>query len=99
MKKIIKALTFDAKHDGWDKSKGFVMRKVPMPVLDEKKNSSDATSVILKIRYAGVCGSDRGLWHRTAFKDLIHGSLEKEKKICASLDTNLWERSWKLEAW
>jgi len=80
MKKIIKALTFDAKHDGWDKSKGFVMRKVPMPVLDEKKNSSDATSVILKIRYAGVCGSDRGLWYRTAFRDLVHGSLQKEKK-------------------
>lgn len=80
MSKLIKALTFDLKKDGWDKSKGFVMREVPMPTLDEKKNKSDATSVILKIRYAGVCGSDRGLWYRTAFKDLVHSSLEKEKK-------------------
>lgn len=80
MKKTIKALTIDLKKDGWEKSKGFVMREVPMPVLDEKNNPDDSISVILKVCYAGVCGSDRGLWHRTAFKDLVHGSLEKEKK-------------------
>ena len=80
MKKTIKALTFDVKKDGWEKSRGFVLRDVPMPVLDEKKNPEDALSVILKIHYAGVCGSDRGLWHRTAFKDLVHSSLTKEKK-------------------
>ena len=77
--KFIKALTLDLEKDGWEKSRGFVMRSVPMPVLDEKKNLEDATCVILKIRYAGVCGSDRGLWYRTAFKDLIHSSLKKEK--------------------
>ncbi len=76
----VKALTFDTKHDGWDTSKGFVMREVPMPVLDEKANPEDALSVILKIRYAGVCGSDRGLWYRTAFKDLVHDSLKREGK-------------------
>jgi len=80
MTKLIKALTLDLKKDGWEKSRGFVMRDVPMPVLDEKKNPEDATCVILKIRYAAVCGSDRGLWYRIAFKDLIHGSLKKEKK-------------------
>lgn len=79
-KNFIKALTLDLKKDEWQKSRGFVMRDVPMPVLDEKKNPKDAMCVILKIRYAGVCGSDRGLWHRTAFKDLIHDSLKKEKK-------------------
>ncbi len=79
-KKLVKALTIDLKRDGWEGTRGFVMRDVPMPVLDEKKNPADATSVILKIRYAGVCGSDRGLWHRAAFKDLVHGSLAKEKK-------------------
>ena len=79
-KNTIQALTFDSREDGWDKSRGFVMREVPMPVLDEKSNPEDALSVILKMRYAGVCGSDRGLWYRKAFKDMVLGSLEREKK-------------------
>ncbi len=78
--KTVQALTLDIKEDGWEGNSGFVMRDVPMPVLDEKKNPDDALSVILKIRYAGVCGSDRGLWYRTAFKDMVHDSLAREKK-------------------
>jgi threonine 3-dehydrogenase len=74
----IKALTLNLE-DGWEK-KGFVLREVPMPTLDEAKNPEDALSVILKIKYAGVCGSDRGLWYRTAFKDMVHDSLAKEGK-------------------
>ena len=76
----IQALTFDKEKDGWEKSRGFISRNVPMPVLDESANKEDALSVILKIRYAGVCGTDRGLWYRAAFKDLMHRSLEWEKK-------------------
>ena len=78
--KTVNALSFDTQKDGWEKSKGFVMREVPMPVLDEKENPEDALSVVLKIRYAGVCGSDRGLWYRTAFRDLVHDSLAREEK-------------------
>lgn len=77
---MVKALTLDVEKDGWDASRGFVMREVPMPVLDEKRNPEDAVSVILKIRYAGVCGSDRGIWNRAAFKDLVHDSLKREGK-------------------
>jgi len=44
-KATVQALTFDTKEDGWEKSTGFVMRDVPMPVLDEKKNPEDALSV------------------------------------------------------
>src|SRR3989338_5913603 len=80
MTKTIKALTFDSKEDGWEKSRGFVMRDVPMPVLDEKKYPEDALSVILKMRFAGVCGSDKGFWYRRAFKDMVLGSLAQEKK-------------------
>ena len=85
MAETIKALTIDIEKDGWEKSpgrsgRGFVMREVPMPVLDEKKNPEDALSVILKIKYAGVCGSDRGMWFRSAFKDLVHDSLKREGK-------------------
>ncbi|GAC1370331.1 MAG: L-threonine 3-dehydrogenase [Candidatus Saccharimonadales bacterium] len=73
----VKALTFDTTKDTWDGSKGFFLRDVPMPVLDEAANPEDATSVILKIRYAGFCGSDRGIFYRNAFKDVVLGSLEK----------------------
>jgi len=79
MSQTIKALTFDTEKDGWEKSKGFTLRDVPMPTLDAN-NPEDQLSVILKIRYAGVCGTDRGLWYRAAFKDLMHRSLENEKK-------------------
>ncbi len=76
----VKALTLDIKEDGWEKSRGFFMRDIPMPVLDEKNNPADATSVILKIRYAGFCGSDRGIWYRDAFHDMVHDSLARENK-------------------
>ncbi|HEY4526243.1 MAG TPA: zinc-binding dehydrogenase [Candidatus Paceibacterota bacterium] len=75
----IKALTFDTEKDGWDGSRGFTLREVPKPVLDEN-NPEDRLSVILKIRYAGVCGTDRGLWYRQAFKELMHRSLKNENK-------------------
>lgn len=73
-------LTFDTKEDGWETSKGFIKREIPMPVLDEKVNPGDVASVILKIQYAGMCGTDRGIWNRQVFKDLIHSTLEKEDK-------------------
>ena len=76
----VKALTFDLAQDDWQKSRGFFLRDVPMPVLDEAKDPSDATSVILKVRYAGFCGSDKGIWFRNAFKDMVHESLAREGK-------------------
>lgn len=76
----VKALTLDIEKDGWETSRGFTMRDVPMPVLDEQTNPEDAVSVILKIRYAGVCGSDRGIWYRNAWKDGVYDSLKREGK-------------------
>ncbi len=80
MAKTVQALTIDIEKDGWGTSRGFVMREVPMPTLDEKAHPEDAVSVILKIRYAGVCGSDRGIWYRNAWKDGMHDSLAREGK-------------------
>ncbi len=80
MSDTIWGLTFNVKEDGWETSKGFIKREIPMPVLDEKTNPDDAISVIVKVQYAGVCGTDRGIWNRQAFKDLIHNSLEKQGK-------------------
>lgn len=78
--KTIFALTFDSEKDGWENSKGFVKREIPAPILDEKADFRDAVSVIVKVKYAGVCGSDRGIWNRVSFKDLIRDSLERENK-------------------
>ena len=80
MSKQIQALVFDTKKDGWDASTGFAKRTVPMPVLNERKNSADALSVIVKIQYAGVCGTDRGIWRREVFRDLILDSLARAEK-------------------
>lgn len=79
MKKI-SALTFDTKLDGWEGSRGFVKREVVMPSLNEKRDSQDALRVLIKVQYAGVCGTDRGIWNREVFKELIEDSLKRERK-------------------
>lgn len=80
MPKTIPALTLDLKADGWETSRGFIKREVPMPELNESANSADALSVIVKIKYAGVCGSDRGIWNRGSFSDMFSESLANEHK-------------------
>lgn len=70
----MKALVFDKSKAAWETSRGFELADVPKP---EIKNPDD---VIIRIHYAGVCGSDRGIWYRQAFRDQILGSLEQEKK-------------------
>ena len=78
--KTIPALTFDTNADGWESSTGFIKREIPMPALDEQTSARDALMVLIQVQYAGVCGTDRGIWHRQVFKELIHRSLEKEGK-------------------
>lgn len=76
----MQALVIDTNDQPWEESHGFTKADVPMPVLDEVNNPGDAASVIVKLKYAGVCGSDRGLWHRAAFKDQFEHGLEVEGK-------------------
>lgn len=76
----MQGLIIDTATTPWERSRGFTKTTLAMPTLDESTNPSDATSVIVKVNYAGVCGSDRGLWHRTAFRDLLHDSLARERK-------------------
>ena len=73
-------LIIDTQNQPWDDSKGFVRAELPVPSLSEAHNSDDASSVIVKVNYAGVCGSDRGLWHRTAFKDQFLAALARDQK-------------------
>ena len=76
----MKALIFDTTLGNWDETRGFELRDVPEPVLDEKKDPTDANKVLVKVHYAGICGTDRGIWNRAAFKDVILGSLKAEGK-------------------
>ncbi|MBM4389591.1 MAG: alcohol dehydrogenase catalytic domain-containing protein [Deltaproteobacteria bacterium] len=73
------ALTFDSERDGWRRSTGLVKERVPVPRLDQP-GEADRSSVIIRVKYAGFCGSDRGIWWRKAFGDMIEGSLREEHK-------------------
>lgn len=72
------ALTFDRSREDWDTSTGLVKERVPRPALDEGRDSADGSRVIVRVKYAGFCGSDRGIWYRKAFGDMILGSLAEE---------------------
>ncbi len=76
------ALAFDRSKDVWEESKGLRKVRINKPVLDEKSDPLDADRVIIKVLYSGVCGSDKGIWFRNAFKDMIYGSLDGEGKDC-----------------
>ena len=73
------ALTFDKKRATWEGSTGLVRERIPVPTLGEP-NGADRSHVIIRVKYAGFCGSDRGIWWRKAFGDMILGSLEEEAK-------------------
>lgn len=70
---LMTALTFDRKREDWHCSSGLVKEKVPKPTL----TPSDRNSVIIRVQYAGFCGSDRGIWWRKAFGDMILESLQQ----------------------
>jgi len=72
------ALTYDQGRGPWEKTRGLWPRELPSPVLDEAKDYRDRSSVLVKTLYAGFCGSDRGIWFRRAFGDMIERSLQRD---------------------
>lgn len=76
----MKALVLDTTLGSWEDTRGFELQDVPKPVLDEGKDPTDADKALLKVHYAGICGTDRGIWNRAAFKDQILGSIKAEGK-------------------
>lgn len=72
------ALTFDRRRETWEGSTGMVRERVPVPVLDEARDTRDASHVILRVRFAGFCGSDRGIWWRKSFGDMVQQSLDED---------------------
>ena len=73
----MKALTFDRSRENWGSSTGLVLEDVPRPVLEEP-DGKDRSHVIIRVKYAGFCGSDRGIWWRKSFGDMIDESLTQE---------------------
>ncbi len=73
------ALTFDRSREEWACSTGLVKERVDVPSLVEP-DGADRSNVILRVKYAGFCGSDRGIWWRKAFGDMILGSLDEEQR-------------------
>jgi threonine 3-dehydrogenase len=73
------ALTFDRSREDWSTSVGLVKEQVDTPVLAQP-DGADRSNVIVRVKYAGFCGSDRGIWWRKAFGDMILDSLDDEGK-------------------
>lgn len=69
------ALTFDRTREDWEGSTGMVADRVPVPELGE---GADQSHVIIKVKYAGFCGTDRGIWWRKAMGDMVLGSLDQD---------------------
>jgi threonine 3-dehydrogenase len=74
------ALTYDRSTDEWDKTVGLRKTEVERPILDETKDYHDRASVLVKPMMTGFCGSDRGIWFRSSFKDMIMKSLDRDHK-------------------
>ena len=72
------ALVYDRTKDPWEKSKGLRRQRAPRPALEVARDYRDASMVIVKPRFAGFCGSDRGIWFRRSFGDMIRDSLDRE---------------------
>lgn len=71
------ALTFDRSRERWADSTGFVKERVPVPHLQDP-DGAERHDVLIRVKFAGFCGSDRGIWWRKAFGDLIASSLDEE---------------------
>jgi threonine 3-dehydrogenase len=81
----MKALIFDKSKYDWESSRGFELVDIPEPVLDEQNppvgGLGDENYVIIKVAYAGVCGTDKGIWNRQAFRDAILNSIDAEYNL------------------
>ncbi|MBI4511275.1 MAG: zinc-binding dehydrogenase [Deltaproteobacteria bacterium] len=76
----MQALVYDREKDPWEQSRGLRKEEVPSPILDEKADYRDGYMALIRPRFAGFCGSDRGIWFRRAFKEMIYESLDHENK-------------------
>ena len=81
----MKALILDIQRDQWENTRGMTLAEVEPPELNEARCPEDAGQVLIRPRYTGFCGSDKSIWFRHAFKEMIFDSLEtngRPYRIC-----------------
>jgi len=74
------ALIYDRELDPWESSTGLRKVELPTPRLEPDTVPQDRSSVLIRSLYTGFCGSDRGIWFRKAFHDMIYDSVAEEDK-------------------
>jgi threonine 3-dehydrogenase len=80
MPDTMRALVYDRVLDPWEESRGLRLAEVPRATLDERADYHDRSRVLIRPKFVGFCGSDRGIWFRRAFKEMIFDSLDAEGK-------------------
>lgn len=76
----MKALVLPVNRKTWSTTKGYELREVPEPTLDESRDREDADHVLIEPIYGGVCGTDKGIWFRKAFRETILAHMEADKR-------------------
>ncbi|WP_438015869.1 zinc-binding dehydrogenase [Sorangium sp. So ce315] len=92
MSETMWALTYNREKQPWESTVGLSRDEIERPAIDEAKDYHDRASVLVKPIMTGFCGSDRGIWFRTAFKDMIFGSLDRDRKVTRTIGHELLGR-------
>src|SRR5262245_47691318 len=74
------ALVYDRALDVWEQTRGLRREEVVAPRLDEASDYRDASMALIRPRFSGFCGTDRGIWFRRAMKDMIYDSLDRDRR-------------------
>ncbi|CAN97446.1 zinc-binding dehydrogenase [Sorangium sp. So ce448] len=86
------ALTYNREKQPWESTVGLAKDQVERPAIDEARDYHDRASVLVKPIMTGFCGSDRGIWFRSAFKDMILSSLDRDRKATRTIGHELLGR-------
>ncbi|KYF65384.1 theronine dehydrogenase [Sorangium cellulosum] len=86
------ALTYNREKQPWESTVGLSRDEVERPAINEAKDYHDRASVLVKPIMTGFCGSDRGIWFRSAFKDMIFKSLDRDRKATRTIGHELLGR-------
>ena len=76
----MKALTLEVTRSNWDSTRGYELRDVAEPILNETIHPADADSVIVEPILTGFCGTDKSIWFRKGFKDSILSAMETQNR-------------------